>query len=123
LGMREYYSVHPWDRDLPGRARGANLDYLRKSIVEFHAAKARFMSAESSDNWGPNGLGYYIAARMLWDVDEAQSVEALKQDFLTRAFGTASEPMAEFYSLIDGANRPLLSSDLIGRMYRQLDKA
>ncbi len=29
------------------------------------------MSAESSDNWGPNGLGYYPAARMLWDVDEA----------------------------------------------------
>lgn len=36
------------------------------------------MSAEASDNWGPNGLGYYLATRMLWDVDEASDAVELE---------------------------------------------
>ena len=31
--------------------------------------------------------------------------------------------MAGFYALIDGANRPVLSQDLMGRMYRLLEEA
>lgn len=123
IGMREYYAVFPWDRDLPGRSKGADLAYLRRTIPEFHRKGARFMSAESSDNWGPNGLGYYVAARILWDIDEAKSVDSIVDDFLTRAFGPAREPMAEFYASIDGAKRPPLCDDLIGRMFRHLQKA
>jgi len=123
IGMREYYSVNTWDRDLPGRARGANITYLTTTISHFFEKGARFLSAESSDNWGCNGLGYYFAARMLWDVREAGRIEELKADFLDKAFGPARTPMAEFYRLIDGANKPLLSDDLIGRMYRQIAEA
>jgi hypothetical protein len=89
LGIREYYSVNTWDRDLPGAARGGNLEYLRTTIPHFHDSGARFMSAEASDNFGPNGLGYYLAARMLWDVREAKNVEALIADFLDKSFGPA----------------------------------
>lgn len=123
LGIREYYSVNTWDRDLPGQSRGSNLTYLKTSLPHFHQQGARFLSSESSDNWGPNGLGYYLASRMLWDVKEADRLDALKEDFLQKAFGPAREPMARFYALIDGANQPLLSDDLIGRMYRSLDEA
>ena len=123
LGVREYYSVNVWDRDMPGKSRGSNLEYLARTIPDFHAKSARFMSSESSDNWGPNGLGYYVAARMLWDVDEAKRVDELVDDFLTRAFGPAKEPMAAFYELIDGANRWLVFDDLMGRMYRRLGEA
>ena len=123
LGIREYYSVNTWDRDLPGRARGGDLKYLRETIPAFHARGARFLSAESSDNWGPNGLGYYLAARMLWDVGEAKRVDALVDDFLQKAFGPAREPMARFYRMLDTGTRPLLSDDLVGRMYRCLDEA
>ncbi|HYG78085.1 MAG TPA: DUF4838 domain-containing protein [Planctomycetota bacterium] len=122
-GIREYYSVHAWDRDLPGRARGANPEYLRKTIPHFHERGARFMSAESSDNWGCNGLGYYLAARMLWDVREGARVEQLKVDFFEKAFGPAKETMSRFYALIDASSKPLLSDDLIGRMYRLLAEA
>jgi hypothetical protein len=123
IGVREYYGVNVWDRDLPGKSRGSNLDYLTRTIPQFHAQGARFMSAESSDNWGCNGLGYYLAARMLWDVKEAKQIDALKADFLDKAFGPAQKPMAEFYRLIDGASKPLLTDDLLGRMYRKLDEA
>jgi hypothetical protein len=123
LGVREYYGVNIWDHDLPGEARGSNLDYLKTTIPRFHSEGARFLSAESSDNWAPNGLGYYIASRLLWDVNEAQHIDELQADFFEKAFGPARAEMAEYYRLIDGSRHPLLSDDLIGRMYRQLDAA
>jgi hypothetical protein len=123
LGVREYYSVNPWDHDLPGAARGGNIDYLKQTIPHFHEKAARFLSAESGDNWGPNGLGYYLAARMLWDPREATRIEALTADFLEKAFSAAKEPMRKFYQLLDGAKRQPLSDDLIGRMYRLLGEA
>ncbi|MFN4261269.1 MAG: DUF4838 domain-containing protein [Gemmataceae bacterium] len=123
LGVREYYSVHTWDRDLPGAARGANLDYIRRTIPHFHDMGARFFSSEASDNWGPNGLGYYIASRILWDLNEAERIDELKADFLDKAFGEAAFTMAEFYDLIDGSRKPLMSTHLVGQMYRLLDEA
>ncbi len=125
LGIREYFSVHPWDRDLPGAARGGNLEYLARTIPHFHQQGARFFSAESSDNWGPNGLGYFLAARMLWNLNEAspERIAELRTEFLQNAFGAAAEPMERFYQLLDSAKKPLLSDDLIGRMYRLLAEA
>ncbi len=123
LGIREYYSVNTWDRDLPGAARGGNIDYLRTTIPHFYTSGARFMSAESSDNFGPNGLGYYLAARMLWDVEEAQNIPSLIADFLDKSFGSARIPMEKFYDLLDGTKRHALSDDLLGRMFRLLEEA
>ncbi len=123
IGIREYYSVNTWSRDLPGTARGGNLAYLARTIPAFHEQGARFMSAESGDCWGPNGLGYYAAARLLWDVDEARRVDRIVDDFLDRAFGTAKEPMREFYRLIDGAHTVLVFEDRLARMFRALAAA
>ena len=123
LGIREYYSVNTWDRDMPAATRGSNLDYLKRTIPEFHDRGACFMSAESSDNWGPNGLGYYLAARILWDVDEAQRLDELIGDFLSRSFGPAQEPMAEFYRQLDGSRPHLVFNDQLGRMFRALQRA
>lgn len=123
LGIREYYSVNTWDRDLPGAARGGNLDYLKRTIPHFNEKSARFLSAESSDNWGPNGLGYYVASRMLWDPREAAHVDELVADFLEKCFGPARAPMAKFYQLLDSSKRQPLCDDLVGRMYRLTDEA
>lgn len=123
LGIREYYSVNTWDRDQPAHARGGNLDYLQKTIPFFHSKGARYMSAESSDNWGPNGLGYFFANRMLWDVNESENKEAIVSDFLEKSFGNAKQPMADFYREIDGSTPHLVSSDQLGRMFRALDQA
>ena len=123
IGIREYYSVNPWDRDLPGAARGSNFKYLRETIPKFYAKGARFMTAEASDNWGPNGLGYYLAARMLWDPREADRTDDLVEDFLDRAFGSAKEPMREFYRRLDGSTPHLVISDQLGHMFRALDQA
>lgn len=123
FGIREYYSVFAWDMDLPGSARGANLPYLLQTIPHYREAGARFMSAESSDNWGPNGLGFYIATRVMWDRAEAKNVDALKNDFYEKAFGKAREPMKAFYDILLNVDKTPLSSDKVGRLYRQLDLA
>ncbi|HYF34002.1 MAG TPA: DUF4838 domain-containing protein [Prosthecobacter sp.] len=123
LGIREYYSVHPWDRDLPAAARGADLKYLGETIPHFAAQRARFMSAESSDNWGCNGLGYYFAARLLWDPAEVAGKDALVKEFIGNCFGEARAPMQQFYDLLNGKGKQQLSDDLVGRMYRLLKEA
>lgn len=123
LGVREYYSVNPWDRDLPGAARGGRLNYLKTTIPHFHARGARFLSAEASDSWGPNGLGYFVAARLMWDVREADRVDAHVAEFLENCFGPAKGPMAEFYRLLTADKAPLLCDDTVGRMYRLLAAA
>ncbi len=123
LAIREYYSVNQWDRDMPGRARGSNIDYLSRTIPKFYKDGARFISAESSDNWGPNGLGYYLSARMLWDTKEANKTDELVEDFLIQAFGKAKEPMRRFYQQIDGSKQHLILDDQIGRMFRALAEA
>lgn len=123
LGVREYYGVFPWDHDLPGQCRLADLGYVRKSIPHFYQRGARFLTAESSDNWGAAGPGYWLMARLLWDPREADRARAVQDDFLDRAFGPARGPAAEFYRLTDAAGTPRLSRDLLGRMYRALAEA
>jgi hypothetical protein len=60
---------------------------------------------------------------MLWDVKEADKVDALVAEFLANCFGPAKEPMAEFYKMLSGDRAPLLCDDTVGRMYRLLAEA
>ena len=123
MGVYDYLSVVDWDWNLPRGAKGSRPSAVAQALAKFHRQGARFYDAEAGDCWGPCGLGYYVAARVLWDVREAGRVEALVEDFLEKSFGTAREPMREFYRLIteDVQRRP--PADLVGRMYRQLEAA
>lgn len=123
LGVREYYSVNTWDRSLPGRPRGANLSYLKGSIPRFHDLGARHLSAEAGDDWGPAGLSYYIATRLMWDIREADRVPQLIDDFLIRSFGAAHAPMVEFYSILSSAEKPHVDLGLVRRLYVLLARA
>lgn len=126
LGVREYWGIYQWHRSLPGRMRGADLAYLARTIPRFHALGARYFSAESGEDWGANGLGYYAASRILWDLGEAGRVDAIREDFLDKAFGPAKEPMRRFYELVDGsralAGRTVPRS-LVADMYARLGDA
>lgn len=120
MGIRGYYSVCTWDRDLPARMRGALLDYHIKTLPKWHGLGIRLITAEASDNWGPAGLGYYVASRIMWDVDEAERVDAIVDEFLTNCFGPAAEAMRPFYAVLTGRDRRPLLNDTIGRMFRWL---
>lgn len=123
VGVYDYFSVMQWDWDAPGAPGAAQPEGIARHLAHYYDRGARLLSAESSDNWGPAGLGYYVAARVLWDVREAKNVAAIRDEFLTNCFGAAREPMARFYKTIDGKHRPMLSEHLIGTMYRCLSEA
>lgn len=123
IGVYDYFSVIVWDWNRPRAARAAHPAGVASAIKQRYEMGARFYDCESGDAWGPYGLGYYVASRVMWDVDQAAHVDAIVDDFLTRAFGPAREPMKAFYDLITVDTTRRSSADLIGRMYRHLTKA
>lgn len=126
-GVGDYYSIFQSDMSRPAMQTGSNLHHIRTSIPEFHRQGARFFMTESSDAWGAIGLGHYLAARLVWDIAEAERFDELVDDFLTNAFGPAREPMERFFRLIyrfDADDRqPMIRADMLARMYRLLDEA
>lgn len=121
LGIREYYDVILWSKNLPGQARSSDIAYLSRTIPEFYRKGARFMSAEAGDDWGPSGLGYYLAMRLLWNTSE--DPREITDDFLKNSFGPASGSMRAFYQLLDGSHKHPLAPDYLGRLYRLLDQS
>jgi len=123
FGIYDYFSVMEWDWNLPRAAKTARPKDIANTIRNFYNKGARFYDCESGDAWGPYGLGYYVSSRVMWDVDNADKVDALVDDFLTRSFGPAKEPMRRFYDLIGVDNERRSMGDVIARMYRPLAEA
>jgi len=96
VGVYEYFSVYPWDWDMPGAALGGRAHMLGNRIRKYHEdLNVVTLNAESSCNWGPNGLGYWVASKMMWDL--TLKIEELAQDFYRNAFGKAAAPMSRLY--------------------------
>ena len=72
--------------------------------------------AESGNNWGVHGRGYYIANRLLWNPDA--DVTALLADFYEKAFGPAAPAMKRYYERVAPDGEPLMSRGLIGEAFR-----
>lgn len=123
-GVYEYLSVSLWDRGQPGKSRASDITYIARTIPAYHRLGARYYRSEISCSWAPHGLGYYLVSRCLWNVGEAGRISELLEDFYQRSFGAAAPAMKHFfhhYILAEGG--PLLSRDLVGRMYRELRTA
>jgi len=123
MGVYDYLSVVDWDWNLPRGAGASKPEAVAAKIARVHRQGARFYDAESGDCWGPCGLGYYVAGRVLWDVREAERVDDIITDFIEKAFGSARQPMREFYLLINEDTQRRSPSDIVGRMYRHLAAA
>lgn len=123
MGVYDYLSVVDWDWNLPRGGSGSRPKRVADLLARIHAQGARFHDAESGDCWGPCGLGYYIASRVMWDVREAKTVDAIVADFLEKSFGAAQGPMRGFYNLITEDAQRRSPSDIVGRMYRHLEAA
>lgn len=101
IGLREYYGVEAWDWGLPGRARGGRVDYHRKWIPFYAQRNLNGINAETNANWGAQALGLYVAAQMLWN--PPTEVDPIVDDFFTKLFGDAAEPMRDFYEKMEAA--------------------
>lgn len=122
-GIREYHDVFAWSDDQPRKARGGSLAYLQRTIPYFYEQNARFMNSECSDSWGANGLGYWLSPLLLWDVTNAERIDELVDDFLTKAFGAAEAPMRDFYHFLQWDRTLQTTDNVIARMYALLAQA
>ncbi len=121
LGFYEYFSVWLWDFDkLPG-GNGANIARTKNMIRRYATAGATSVDAESGNNWGPHGRGYYIANRLLWNPEA--DVEAYLDDFYDKAFGRGARAMKRYYERLAPENEPLLSRSLVGEALRDIQEA
>jgi hypothetical protein len=94
-GIRGYWSVYQWDWDGPVVTGELSLPKLAQDIRFYHQNNVRSLNTEMSCNWGPRGIGYYVGARLLWNVND--DPKALIADFYLKAFGPAARPMERYY--------------------------
>ncbi len=127
LGAGEAYCTRVWDFYLPGKPRGSSMPYICQTIPHYYKLGARRVGGWTADSWGPVGLGNYLVSRLLWNVEEAKTADRVVEDFLRLCFPASRQPMEQIYRLLyqfnDHDPRPLISVDLIGRMYRTLGEA
>ena len=128
LGVYEYLSVGEWHLGLPTKSLISNIPRLTELIPFYYHHGVRFFTGQAAGGaWGGHGFGYYYLSRLLWDVDEAQRVDEIRNDFLRKAFGPAAEIMREYYEVIDASHaKPGSAEFFLGqtqKMYAVLRKA
>lgn len=125
LGFYAYFSTWLWDYDRwPGGQAGSKnaLVGMFRAWVRANArsgAYATSVTAESGNNWGPHGRGYYLANKLMWNPQA--DVDGVLDDFYAKAFGAGAAAMKRYYSLADEA--PPISPGVIGALFRRVDEA
>ena len=104
IGLREYYGVEAWDWGLPGRMRGAHVDYHTRWIPYYAQRKVNALNAETNANWGAQTLGLLVASHMIWD--PGVDVKAITDDYFEHCFGSTAGIMRRLQARFD-ANPPL----------------
>jgi hypothetical protein len=68
---------------------------LAASVGFYRRSNVSSLQGEASNNWAPNGIGYYLLSRLLWKADVDPRV--VEEDFYQKAFGPAAEAIKRFY--------------------------
>jgi hypothetical protein len=122
LGIYEYYSY--WEMDncmLPGTGPQNNFDALGPRMRNFVSNRVHSISGQAASSWGANGLGYYLASRLMWD--SASDTKALRKDFVDTAFGPAAVPMERYFERLNQAGKPLPGAALLRQCLGDLEEA
>jgi hypothetical protein len=95
VGIYDYFSWYAWDFDVPGQSLASRTNDLIKSIRKYAAKGVKAYEAESSIGWISKGLGYYLAARQMWDINA--DPEKAKKEFFANCFGRAADLMEKLW--------------------------
>ncbi len=96
VGIYDYFSWYAWDFDIPGQSLASKFSEITKSIKKYYAKGVRAYEGESSIGWVSKGLGYYLAAKQMWDIS-ADPVAA-KKEFFRLCFGKATDVMEKLWN-------------------------
>lgn len=101
-----------WDPSLEGLKLpwDASPAFLARRQHDHYDAGFRALSVETDFNFGRLGLGYYLLSQILWNTRlSAEELDALRDRWLQRAFGSGWRPMKEYYDYMLPANYPVNS--------------
>ena len=121
FGLYDYWAVYDWIRDELPSGRTGNMSYVAEKLPFYVKHGITVMSAESGNSWGSQGLGFYLASRLLWN--STADVNAMKEDFYQKAFGPAAPAMKAYYQRVDLAGKPLTGPTFYRLCLDDLEKA
>lgn len=105
----------PWD---------ASPAALVRRQQEHYAAGFRALSVETDFNFGRLGLGYYLLSQVLLNTQlTAAELDAIRDRWLQRAFGSGWTVMKDYYDFLLTANYPVNSPWAWARAVRFIDAA
>ena len=96
VALYEYYYKVSW-LELPWPI----VHTLRKDIPYFHKLGLFGLASQYAENFGSNGLVYYLAAKLLWD--PGLDVGGLLEDFYNKFYAEAAGPMRDYYETLEAA--------------------
>ncbi|UCH09435.1 MAG: DUF4838 domain-containing protein [Fidelibacterota bacterium] len=96
VGIYEYYINGAWP-DLP------RIIYpkIAESLRYLHGLGIRLYQTQAGDGFAINGLNYYIASKLLWNVDA--DVDSLVDEFYEKAFGDAGQWIRQCYERLQAS--------------------
>ena len=94
LIVYEYFN-HTWKLQLPRAAPRA----LADAIPYYKRCGVKGIWAQSGNDFATEGLDYYVAAKLLWDID--QDVDALVADYCAKAFGAGGPTMRRYFQRLE----------------------
>lgn len=68
---------------------------IRRDIPLLHSLGIERFTSETQQNWSTQGLNFYVAAKLL--ANPATNVDALLDEYYTRFYGAAREPMKRYW--------------------------
>ena len=96
VGIYDFFSWYAWDYDVPGQSLASRPVDLISSIKKYYARGVKAYEGESSIGWISKGLGYYLAARLMWNGND--DAAAAKKEFFTLCFGKASASLQKLWN-------------------------
>jgi len=93
LGFYDYYGhfffFGPWGM----------VHKMREDLPALHDLGGTFVVPEAQPIFAAQGLNHYIADRLFWDLDA--DVDILMEEFFTKYYGPAAEPMRNYWLAIE----------------------
>ncbi|MEM6263203.1 MAG: DUF4838 domain-containing protein [Bacteroidota bacterium] len=115
LAIRDYYNLVNFQKEQPSMVT----TYLDNNLKFFARKNAWGVISEAGNQWGAEGINYYLATRMLWDV--TQNREAVEADYMRTCWGDAAPAMQRYFDRLK--EKPVLSDLFMGELNSLMQEA
>jgi Domain of unknown function (DUF4838) len=95
VGLYDYFSWYAWDFDIPGQSLASQPYKIAENIRKYQKKGLKGYDAESSIGWVSKGLGYFTAAKVMWE--GKADVSSIRNEFFANCFGKAASTIRKIW--------------------------